>query len=266
MGGPAFKTAPAVEKVEGKYVVTFRVTEATNVEAAVVDAEGNVLRHLAAGVLGETAPAPLLKGSLAQRIVWDGADDSGKPAAGAARVRVRIGTSPRLQHYLGRSNSAARDFIAGLTVGPEGEVYVLLTNQTYGRTELRVLDRSGRYLRTLLPYPAGTPEGRLTSIGRLRVGDERLPIVFNAHAHAVAPLMAGMKRQSMRYSPKGHVVLASAVGTITSHGPPRHLLAVHPGGRCAGRDGLRRPDASGGPGLFRRRRRARCDRLRRNRH
>jgi hypothetical protein len=46
---------------------------------AVLAADGALVRHLAAGMLGPNAPAPFKKDSLAQEILWDGKDDLGVP-------------------------------------------------------------------------------------------------------------------------------------------------------------------------------------------
>ena len=55
------------------------------------DAGGAIVRHLAAGVLGENAPEPLKASSLEQTLVWDGKDDDGLPAAGGPfTVRVAL--------------------------------------------------------------------------------------------------------------------------------------------------------------------------------
>jgi len=43
--------------------------------------------------------------------------------------------------------------------------------------------------------------------------------------------------QNMAYSPKGFIVLASAAGTMAEHGPPQHLLAMHPQGGAPGGNG-----------------------------
>ena len=43
----------------------------------VEDAQGKIIRHLAAGVLGKNPPEPLQPNSLAQSLTWDGKDDFG---------------------------------------------------------------------------------------------------------------------------------------------------------------------------------------------
>ena len=80
----------AVKNAEG-VVISFAVDAPTDVEIAVLDSAGKVVRHLVAGMLGgEKAPPEPLKPGLSQQIEWDGLDDHGKkPVAGPFRFRVR---------------------------------------------------------------------------------------------------------------------------------------------------------------------------------
>jgi len=222
---------PVVERAGDVVWVEFEVSAPTDVEVAVLDRRGRVVRHLAAGLLGKNAPEPFAKGSLRQRIAWDGRDDAGKPASGRPfSVRVRVGSQPRLDRLLGWDGNCMLGKILALRMSPGGELFVLLGDPFRGRSEMRVLDASGRYLRTIIPYPADTPDERLESVGFIRVGGRRLPIVFNGQAHSVYPLAAGLREQTMAWHPRGYLILASAVGSMANHGPPRHLLAVHPQG------------------------------------
>ena len=230
-GEVAFTAGPAASRSDGKAKVAFAVSAPTDVEVAILDAKGTVIRHLVAGVLGPNAPAPLKRDSLDQGVLWDGLDDLGKPASGGPfKARVAVGTTPKLDRILGWDGNTLPTNIVGLAVGAEGEVYVLLSESTYGRSEVRVLDRDGKYLRTIMPYPANVPAERAASIGQLDFGAERLPIVFNGHGHNLHPFTSGMKKQAMAFSPNGFLLMASAVGTIVEHGPPRHLLALAPEG------------------------------------
>jgi len=99
-----------------------------------------------------------------------------------------------------------------------------------GKTEVRVFDRQGEYLRTILPYPASTPPERTAPIGEIRVEGQRLPIVFSSHSQSLQPLTATLREQQMAFSPKGHLLLVSGVGHWAENGPPQHLLALHPEG------------------------------------
>src|SRR5262245_32723359 len=98
-----FTQPPAVAKKGERMVVTFALSKATDVEVAVLNGKGDVVRHLAAGVLGsKTAPPPPLAAGLSQSLEWDGADDLGAPATGGPfRVRVRAGLSVTFGGFVG---------------------------------------------------------------------------------------------------------------------------------------------------------------------
>lgn len=95
-GEVSFTTKPSVTQSGDRVTIAFTVSAPTDVEVAVLDADGKVVRHLAAGVLGgKTPPPPPLRAGLSQTLDWDGKDDLGKPAAdlAALTVRVRAGMS-----------------------------------------------------------------------------------------------------------------------------------------------------------------------------
>ncbi len=210
--------------------ISFAVDEATDVEVAVLDAAGRVVRHLAAGRLGAGAPAPLQAGSLRQTLAWDRRDDAGRPVAGACKVRVGLGLTGTLDRHVAFDPHAFRQ-IVGLAVNAKGELFVLDSQYGHGGCGLRVYDRRGNYLRTLIPYSASLPAERLAPIGQLALADgRRLPIVYNAHGQNLHPFTSGEKCQTMAFDPAGRLVFFSAVGTIAEHRPPRHLLFLEPDG------------------------------------
>ena len=64
-----FSVGPKAVQNESKVVITFAVSRPTDVEVAVLNVKGNVVRHLAAGVLGRKNPPPTpLKPGLKQRL------------------------------------------------------------------------------------------------------------------------------------------------------------------------------------------------------
>jgi len=94
-----FVQQPSLVEADGQAVISFSVSEPTDVEVAVLDKSGKVVRHLAAGVLGGEAmpPEPLVSG-LAQSLTWDGLDDYGKAIyTGPFQVRVRLGVKPQFE-------------------------------------------------------------------------------------------------------------------------------------------------------------------------
>ena len=92
-GEVKFTTKPSANKAGDKVKISFTVSAPTDVEVAVLDAKGKVVRHLAAGVLGGKTPPPEpLKAGLSQTIEWDGVADWGRKAKGGPyKVRVRAG-------------------------------------------------------------------------------------------------------------------------------------------------------------------------------
>ena len=86
--------------------ITFTVSEATDVEVGIADANGKIINHLAAGVLGGTYPPPApLAAGLSQSVVWDFRDDDGGLAMGAGyKVRVRLGVRPKFVWKTGGRN------------------------------------------------------------------------------------------------------------------------------------------------------------------
>lgn len=152
-------------------IVTFELDSFTDVEVAILDPKTNtVVRHLAAGVLGPKAPSPLIAGSRAQRIEWDGNDDYGQPVenASAMVVRIRAGMGVSLEQIVGGDPYAywselsgqgdhAQWMVTGLEAKADGSVYVLGNSTSYGGPALRQYDARGNYRRTVFPPPAGKP-------------------------------------------------------------------------------------------------------------
>jgi len=87
---PTFVRKPTAIDRDGTTVINFAVSAPTDVEVAILDATGAVVRHLAAGVLGTNPPGPFKKDSLSQEILWDGKGDYGQAVKGTG-VRVRLG-------------------------------------------------------------------------------------------------------------------------------------------------------------------------------
>jgi DNA-binding beta-propeller fold protein YncE len=182
-----FTSKPTVRGSNGKRVISFAVSAPTDVEVAILDAGGKVVRHLAAGVLGENPPAPLKKG-LKQELVWDGKDDSGKPVS-AARVRVSLGMRPRLEKTIG-DNPAVLGGVRGLAVGPGGELFVFhvygALHPNDGTGFCTVFTREGKYLRTILPYPANLPDEKLAGLRRVALSDGRkVPYIWQGETRTM---------------------------------------------------------------------------------
>ena len=186
--GPVkFTKAPTAAKAGGTTRIEFAVSRRTDVEVAIVDAKGVVVRHLAAGVVGgKAAPPPLKAGSPSQSIAWDGRDDYGRQVlslskgeqakGGPFKVRVRAGMGVKLEQIVGGDPYAylSDDMnqhnhtvwkMTGLVQKPDGTVYVLGNSTFIGPPALRAYDADGNYLRTVFPPPAGMPAEKMKGWG-----------------------------------------------------------------------------------------------------
>lgn len=132
--------------------IVFTSKDYCDVTVAIETAEGKILRHLASGVLGPKAPAPLLKNTLEQSIEWDHKDDSGKYVddLAAIRVRVSLGLQAEYEKDLYYSPYKRIAILPVLSAAPEG-IYVF---EGMGRDHVRLFNHDGKYEKTVYPFPA----------------------------------------------------------------------------------------------------------------
>lgn len=176
-GDVSLSAGPKATRVDGGWRIGFAVSAPTDVEAAILDRTGKVVRHLAAGVLGgRIAPPPPLKPGLRQELLWDGKDDDGKAAAGAPfQVRVRAGLRPKLGRIIGEPGRTPGK-VYGLATDEKGNLYVA-SGCVYSSApihSIKVFDRAGAYLRTILPMPANLKLPQVAEYGGAREVDGRL--------------------------------------------------------------------------------------------
>jgi hypothetical protein len=150
-----FTEKPSVS-VDGDHVtITFAVKDYCDATVAIEQRKGRILRHLASGVLGDSAPEPFQQGSLEQKLVWDGKDEIGRYIDDRSDlvVRVSLGLKAQMERTLfwspQKMNSIDQIQMAAT---PEG-VYVL--HQGFGE-HIRLFDHEGNYVRAVYPFP---PDG-----------------------------------------------------------------------------------------------------------
>lgn len=73
--GPAFVSGPTQTAKGDSVIIDFETNEATDVEVAVLNSTGRIIRHLAAGKLGSKVPSPFTPNALKQIVAWDKKDD-----------------------------------------------------------------------------------------------------------------------------------------------------------------------------------------------
>ncbi len=214
-GEPAFAKKPSATKAGGKVKITFAVAAPTDVEVAILDAKGQVARHLAAGLLGKNAPAPLKKGSLSQSLEWDFKDDYGKKLpAGAYTVRVSLGIKPEFDKMLG-SNPNTLSTICGLATNSEGELFILNLGSALGTarsTMCNVFDRSGKYKRTIMPYQASCLPDKARAFKVLDLGEKGCyPWIHASHLKIFYPFTTQPNLQRPLIMPDGRMILTMQV-------------------------------------------------------
>ncbi len=188
-----FTEGPLVSRVGRNTTIRFEMSVSSDVEVAILNAQGDVVRHLAAGMLGgkNPPPAPLVPG-LSQKITWDGLDDYGVPVSDVSvcSVRVRAGMGVRLDRIVGGNPYAyySREMgqgdhaawrITGLEAKSDGKVYVLGNANNYGPPALRQFDAAGNYLRTVYPPPAGKPLETVSGWGIYKREDGTYSFQYN---------------------------------------------------------------------------------------
>ena len=212
-----FSAKPSVEKRGGVYVIRFASKAPCDATVAVVDKEGNIVRHLASGVLGRNAPAPFQQGSLTQEIAWDGKDDHGKPVPAGCSVKVSLGLRPKLDGLLGFSPSNVIG-VMGIAVDGQGRLVVLGGRNLHPSGNftptILLFDQRGNYLRQLFPSSPLVPPKRATML-RLREGADGHPAIRLGASHFQYTicdpefLSQGTQGQTPVVTPDGRFVFVS---------------------------------------------------------
>jgi NHL repeat len=228
---PSFTARPTAKVVGAEVKISFAVSSATDATVVVTDAKGKAVRHLATGLLGPNAPAPFRKNSLTQAVVWDRRDDDGKPAGGGPfKVRVQLGLTAAFDRIIQGPGSGIEAPNA-LGTGPAGELYVLSTGSMWTPPRMYVLNREGKYLRTILPPPANLKRAQLKGLEPIKLADgTEVPVVYNAHSACLMPGLAGLYNQQLCVTRKGRIIFASGGRTNEERGAPRNVMAIKPDG------------------------------------
>ncbi len=249
-----FVVPPSVEKAGTDWVVGFKVDEPCVVTVWVSDEDGRVVRHLAAGMLGKNAPKPFQKGSLEQRLRWDGCDDAGRPVRGKWKVHVALGLRAEFEREVLRyPQGVASRGPVGIACDGNGNLYVaegtLWVSRvtegvwTAGVTTLvtiKVFGRDGSYLKTIVPFnPVLSPDD-VNVISFLTTAEGRRIPLSRQHGHrpyaGFLPGMPGMRRHTPVITRDGRYIYVC--GRMLKG--KRRLL-------CIGLDGSARKDSFYGP-------------------
>ncbi|KPL00414.1 MAG: hypothetical protein AMK75_05285 [Planctomycetes bacterium SM23_65] len=150
---------PEVTRTAGGHQISFTLTAPNDVTVRVLDAKGQVVRHLACGTVGvERAPKPFAPKTLSQKIMWDGNDDQGNDVSVArCRVSIAVGVRARFDKFVLWEPDCFAVLSGGaIAVGPNGRLYVVNHLGVHYAT-LRLFDGEGKYVRSLWPFDPALP-------------------------------------------------------------------------------------------------------------
>jgi hypothetical protein len=149
-GAASFTAGPSVKRAKDGVRIEFTVSKPTDVAVEILNARGETVRHLVAGVLGSNAPEPLAKNSLKQSILWDRRDDLEKRIPpGSYSVRVGLTLTPRLKK-LENFEPLSFGVVSGVTALAGGGACI--NGDRLPR--LVVVNPKGEYVRQVYPPPA----------------------------------------------------------------------------------------------------------------
>ncbi|MHC4915843.1 MAG: hypothetical protein ACYTGB_10160 [Planctomycetota bacterium] len=210
---PRFTRKPTATRTNGKVRIEFAVDRETDVAVFVDGADGKVVRHLVAGVLGKNPPSPLKPG-LAQSITWDGKADYGREAKGGPfKARVALGVGAKYDKVL-ISNYQSIKGVSSLGVGPDGTVYCITTQggSAWSGPQILAYNRDGTYKRSVTPFSTDHPEDKVKAFGVFQRHDRPAPLV-HSHRLGLTPMPSPPRKSVMAVTPDGKALLWLTGGT-----------------------------------------------------
>lgn len=156
---PRIVAGPSASKTADGYSISFEVDRPCDITVRIVDAKGEVVRHLVSGMVGlSRAVAPLAPRSLSQEIAWDGKDDTGATAPGDCKVVISAGMRAKFDRFIiWEKDACPRSRSNNYHTAENGRCYV---NQSSGvhLDTLRVFDAQGRLVRQAWPPSLDRPK------------------------------------------------------------------------------------------------------------
>ncbi len=149
-----FAEKPQLVRHGDHITINFASKGACDATVAVETADRRIIRHLASGVLGATAPEPFQKNTFKQSLTWDGKDDKGdyRDDKDSLIVRVSLGLKPSFERDLLSEPKRRHGRDTPLFQPTSDGVYVYEGGDA--RDFVRLYSHDGSYARTLYPFAA----------------------------------------------------------------------------------------------------------------
>lgn len=159
-----FIAKPTLENEKDNYLISFETKAYCDATVSIEDSQGNIVRHLASGVLGANAPKPFQSNSKKQKIPWDGKNDLGKylDEKDEFYIRVSLGLKAQFERTLFwspyKKGSLYTDPLSFQSC--DDGVYVLdsgLIGPDFA-PQLKLFTQNGEYQNSIYPFPASQIE------------------------------------------------------------------------------------------------------------
>ncbi|PCJ61849.1 MAG: hypothetical protein COA79_06020 [Planctomycetota bacterium] len=148
-----FNQKPKITRNGDKITIDFETKSFCDVTIAIENTTGNIVCHLANGVLGPNAPKPFKINSKIQKITWNGKRDDGTYIDDKTNliIRVSLGLKARYEKPLfWEPKKRVSQLIPQIRATKEG-VYVF---DSSGSDHCRLFSHEGKYIRTIYPFPS----------------------------------------------------------------------------------------------------------------
>lgn len=146
---------PGVRPLPGGHEIAFTLAKTSDVTVRILNRKGDVIRHLACGMVGlEKAAKPFAPGSLSQKVLWDGRDDQGKPVKpDGCRAVVLVGMEAKFEKFLLDGHDTFFSEISAFGGSNKtGHIFTANLGAMIHRISfVREFDREGSYVRTVWP-------------------------------------------------------------------------------------------------------------------
>lgn len=149
-----FAKEPTISKKDTQYIIEFETKSFCDATVSIEDESGEIVRHLASGVLGKRAPTSFQPNSLKQSIIWDGKNDRGEYVKdfNLITVRVSLGLNPKFEKNLYFEPKRRQGREAPIMQSAEEGVYVY--DGGTGIDFVKLYSHKGEYIKTIYPFPA----------------------------------------------------------------------------------------------------------------
>lgn len=218
-------SSKVTNEAEDKIKLEFSVTNEIDITVNIINNKGQVVCHLASGVVGENAPSPFQKG-LKQILFWDYTNDFSQKVSksDSYQVDIKLGMGLKFDKII-VGDPQKLSSVLGMNLDKDGNLIVL--NETKGHGHYRsyhiiMYDRNGKFKQEILPPSSTLDYESVKGISPIQLSDKKwMPVMYKPMLHAYIPQLPALKRQSPIISTSGHIYLVNSITEVLLNFPHR---------------------------------------------